>query len=391
MKNRYLIPCILDDLFDKKMVFIGGPRQVGKTTLGNNLIANFFKKTNYYNWDNRNDRKIILSSSWESDTELIIFDEIHKYKKWKSFMKGEFDKHKNEFNFLITGSARLDIYKKGGDSLQGRYHHYRLHPFSVAELLNLKSNLIPFEELEISSNSPQEILNDLEHYGGFPEPFTKHNERTIRRWHNEKIDRMFKEDIQDIEMIRDLASMKILSDILPSKVGSLLSTNSMREDLDVSFRAVSHWLNILESFYYHFRIYPYTSIGIKGLKKEPKLYLWDWSEIKDESKRFENLIASHLYKMVHYLYDYEGYKTNLHFLRDLNKNEVDFLITVDNKPWFAVEIKSNDTIPSKNFTLFKDKYKIPFCYQVIRKSGIDILSNKNIRIISADKFLASLI
>ena len=146
----------------------------------------------------------------------------------------------------------------------------------------------------------QDALESLDTFGGFPEPFTKQNMRQLRRWHNEKIERMFREDIQDIEAIRDIGNMKLLSDILPAKVGSRLSLNSIREDLEVSHRAVTHWMDILEAFYYHFRIYPYSSKKIRSLKKEPKLYLWDWSEVEDEANRFENLIASHLLKFVHF-------------------------------------------------------------------------------------------
>ena len=201
---------------------------------------------------------------------------------------------------------------------------------------------------------------------------------------------MFREDVQDIEIIRDINSMKILCDMLPERVGSLLSTNAVREDLEVSFKAVGHWLDVLETFYYHFRIHPFVSKTVRSLKKEPKLYLWDWSELADGSIRFENMVASHLLKFVNYLYDFEGYKTGLYFLRDLTKKEVDFLVTVDNKPWFAVEVKEHDISPSPNLSLFGEKWKIPFCYQVVKTSGVDNYSS-GIRIISADKFLLGLV
>jgi uncharacterized protein len=390
LKNRYLTDEIIADLSDRKMVFIGGPRQVGKTTLANTLIASKFKKTAYLNWDNRSDRKAILSGVWPGDAQLICLDEIHKYGKWKSFIKGEYDKHKDRFQFILTGSARMDVFRKGGDSLQGRYHFYRLHPFSVAELLGLKNSITPFQELVLPDIHAGSLFSELFHFGGFPEPFTKQNDRVLRRWHNEKIDRMFREDIQDITVIRDLGSMKLLSDLLPGRVGSLLSTNAIREDLEVSFRAVSHWLDVLETFYYHFRVYPYTGKVIASLKKEPKLYLWDWTEIPDEPVRLENMVASHLLKLVHYLHDFEGYEAGLHFLRDLTKREVDFLVTVDNKPWFAVEVKTQDVSPARTLTLFKEKWKLPFCYQVVKSTGIDTLSS-GVRVVSADKFLSGLV
>lgn len=389
VKDRYLTANILSDL-SEKMVFIGGARQIGKTTLAKELIAPNFKEFAYFNWDARSDRKKIMDSEFPGSAELLIFDEIHKYRKWKSLIKGEYDSYKDRYKFLITGSARLNIYRKGGDSLQGRYHYYTLHPFSLAEVLNIKNQLQVFNELPIESSDYFNDLETLERFGGFPEIFLKQDDRALRRWHNEKIERLFREDIRDVEAVRDIGNMQLLSDILPSKVGSLLSINSIREDLEVSHRAVTNWINILEQFYYHFRIYPYQKQIIRSIKKDPKLYLFDWSEIEDEGARFENLIASHLLKFVQYLKEYEGYKTNLFYLRNVDKKEVDFLVTVAEKPWFCVEVKLNETSPSPSLFYFKERLKIPHAYQIIKKPYVDIIKNE-VRIISADRFLASLI
>jgi len=389
LKERYLTLSILDDL-KKKMVFVGGPRQIGKTTLAKTLIGAHFKEAAYFSWDNKQERQQLMSSQWPGGAELIILDEIHKFKGWKRFIKGEYDTLKDKFRFLITGSARLDIYRKGGDSLQGRYHYYRLHPFSLAETLRRVTQVEPFKEIPIGQAPPGNEFNVLEKFGGFPEPLLSQDERTLRRWHNERNVRLFREDIRDMEMIRDISSMKLLGDALPSKVGSLLSVNAIREDLEVSHRAASRWLDILESFYYHFRIYPYARSAFRSLKKEPKLYLWDWSEIANEAARFENLVASHLLKLVHWLQDREGFKTRLYFLRDAAKREVDFLVTVDEKPWFAVEVKTQDEEVSSNLRYFREKLKIPFAYQVLKKKGIDKLVG-GVRVISADKLLAALI
>ncbi|TET74101.1 MAG: ATP-binding protein [Candidatus Aminicenantes bacterium] len=389
IKDRYLTGCVVRDLYEK-MVFIGGARQVGKTTFAVNIVAEKFKNSAYYNWDKRSDRKQIIQSDWPGNAELIILDEVHKYKNWKNLIKGEYDKLKHKYKFLITGSARLNIYRRGGDSLQGRYHYYRLHPFSLAELLRQTSRIEIFKEILLSDRHYKSEFDSLFEFGGFPEPLLKESPRFLRRWHNEKIERMFREDITDIEQIRDLGNMKLLSDILPEKVGSLLSVNSIREDLEVSHRAVSNWLNILEIFYYHFRIYPFTGKIIRSIKKEPKLYLWDWSEVKNPSARFENLIAVHLLKLCHYLYDYEGYKAELYFLRNVDKKEVDFLVTNDKKPWFVVETKLSDKETSKSLFYYKERLKIPFVYQVMRESGINRFIN-DVHIVSADCFLSGLI
>lgn len=391
IKDRYLHFPIVSDL-KNKMVFIGGPRQVGKTTLAKFIGTNNYKKYAYLNWDNREDRKIILEGKFKAESNLIIFDEIHKYKKWKNHIKGEFDKYKDKFHILVTGSARLDLYKKGGDSLMGRYHYYRLHPFSLAELLKIKVNLKIFKELFFQENkkNTSKIFTDLLTFGGFPEPFIKKDQKTLRRFHNERLDRLIKEDIQSIEQLRDLSALQILTEILPEKVGSLLSLNGLREDLQVNHKTISLWMDILERFYYHFRIYPFSTKTIKSLRKEPKMYLWDWSQIKNEGSKFENIIASHLFKMSHFLYDTEGYKVELSFLRDIEGREVDFLVTVDKKPWMAIEVKLSDEQISKHLKYFTKKLNIPFSYQVVKQSGIDFWQDK-IRVISADKFLSGLI
>ncbi|OGR85646.1 MAG: hypothetical protein A3J74_06200 [Elusimicrobia bacterium RIFCSPHIGHO2_02_FULL_57_9] len=372
------------------MVFVAGPRQIGKTTLARDIIGGHFKETAYFNWDDRQHRRQLMSAKWPAAAQLIILDEIHKFKGWKGFLKGQYDTQKDKYRFLVTGSARLDVYRKGGDSLQGRYHLYRLHPFTLAELLKRKAKIQPMKELPLETVPAGNNLDLLDKFGGFPEPFLSQDDRTLRRWHQERNERLFREDIQDVEVIRDLGRMKILSDMLPGKVGALLSINAIREDLEVSHRTVSHWLDILESFYYHFRIHPYSRSAFRALKKIPKLYLWDWSEVDDDAARFENLIASHLLKMVHWLQDREGYKAGIHFLRDDTKREVDFLVTSDGKPWFAVEVKTQDQEVSSNLRYFREKLNIPFSYQVLKKSGVDMFNN-GVRVVSADKLLAALV
>ncbi|MGA8163519.1 MAG: ATP-binding protein [Waddliaceae bacterium] len=389
LKKRYLTPFVIEDL-EEKMVFISGPRQVGKTTLSRELVAVHIDHCVYYNWDYKEDRKQILGSKWPSDAKLIILDEIHKYRRWKTLIKGNYDKWKKEYKFLVTGSGNLNTYRKGGDSLQGRYHHFRLHPFTVAEYASIVVEAPkPFLELTISHSCSEDDFNALFHFGGFPEPLIKHDARHLRRWHREKIERLFREDIRDIEAIRDLGTMQVLADLLPEKVGSPLSINSIREDLEVSHKAVSHWMAVLESFYYHFRIYPFASRKIRSLKKEPKLFLWDWSEIKDEGARFENMIASHLLKFVHFLHDYSGYKAELYYLRDRDKREVDFLVTIDGKPWFACEAKLSDSAISSHLNYFNEKLAIPFCYQIY-KEGREDYRKGNIRVLSAAGFLPCL-
>jgi len=203
MKKRYLTDYIYDDLLEK-MVLIGGPRQVGKTTLAKYMGENYFKSYCYMNWDYREDRKNIIKYQFKGDAELLIFDEIHKYKDWKNYLKGVFDVYHERFKILVTGSARLDIYRKGGDSLMGRYHYYRLHPFSLAEFIEKNNRINISQELLFESLSLKEEIDDFIKFGGFPEPLLGQKDRTLRRWHNERVDRLVKEDIRDISNIREL-------------------------------------------------------------------------------------------------------------------------------------------------------------------------------------------
>lgn len=392
MLKRYLEKYIIGDLRDK-MVFISGPRQVGKTTLSRQVGDNFFKDSyEYLNWDNRQDRKHILDGVFQAEKKLCIFDEIHKYKRWKGYLKGEYDKHKKAFSILVTGSARLDVYRRGGDSLLGRYRSYRLHPLSLHELLGSDIKYAIFKKLIFSGEDKRrkDIFQKLFKFGGFPEIFIKQSERDLRRWHNERADRLIKDDIRDIENLRDISALQVLVELLPQKVGSLFSLNSLREDLKVTHKTISLWVDILERFYYHFRIYPFQNSAIKSLRKEPKLYLWDWSEIAEEGVRLENMIALHLLKFCNFLYDAQGHKAQLHYIRNLEQREVDFLVTIDRKPWFCVEVKATakNMVPSLKY--FGERLRIPFMYQVVKEEDVDCRKD-DIRIISADKFLSGLV
>lgn len=263
-QERYLEAAIEQDL-SQKMVFLAGARQVGKTTLAKRLLH--LRKTGLYlSWDSREDRRAMRAARWPGGTALVVLDELHKWCSWKGWLKGEFDKHRERIQFLVTGSARLDVYRRGADSLQGRYHHYRLHPFSFSEALGPSEAVepIPAEELKIPERGRADLVDALMRFGGFPEPFLAQSARTLRRWQKERLDRFFREDVRDLEPIRDLGSLQLMADLLPERVGSPLSLNSLREDLDVSHRAVTHWVDVLERLYHLVRVRPFASRRVRA-------------------------------------------------------------------------------------------------------------------------------
>jgi predicted AAA+ superfamily ATPase len=386
MITRYLNQAIGKDL-EEKMVFLSGPRHVGKTTL-----AKAFLKSGedlYLNWDQREDRKKILAGRWPATRCTVVLDELHKYKRWKNWVKGEVDAHGRRVRFLITGSARLDIYRRGGDSLQGRYHAHRLHGFSIGELLYPRREIQAGSELDFPHAGDRETLSLLMRFGPFPEPFLKQDERSLRRWRRERMDRFFRDDVRELENVRDMSSMEMMADLLESRVGSLLSLQSLREDLEVSHRAVSHWMEILDRLYFCYRITPFSHRAVRALKKSSKLYLWDWSAIQEGGPRFENLVANHLLKLKHSLEDREGYRVGLHYLRDADKREVDFLMTLEKKPWFAVECKVKADAASPSLRYFGERLGIPYLFQIHLEGKEDFLDGK-VRVMPAGKFLAAL-
>jgi len=389
MIKRALGKKIFEDLTAEKMAFISGPRQVGKTTLARAIGKEHFSdRYSYLNWDSREDRRAILDGEFRADNRLVIFDEIHKYRQWKNYLKGEYDKYKERFKILVTGSARMDIYRKGGDSLQGRYYHYLLHPLSMNEVLGNRATTAAFDEPDFKAGSKEtaSAFDALFRFGGFPEMFVRQSEKELRRWHNDRVDRLVREDIRDVESLRDLSAVEVMVEMLPERAGSIFSLNSLCEDLRATHRTVSLWADVLEKFYYHFRIYPFRYSTIKSLRKEPKLFLWDWSQVKAEGARFENMVASHLLKFCDYLKNAEGHKAVLHYIRDVEKREVDFLIAVDGKPWLCAEAKLSKEAPSPALRYFVARMKIPYVYQVVREEGVDVIRD-NIRTVSASTFL----
>jgi predicted AAA+ superfamily ATPase len=364
--KRYVQAQIARDLREK-MVFLSGPRQVGKTTVALSLLPD---TKNYLNWDVPSHREKILKYELPPKGR-IVFDELHKYRGWRNLLKGLFDDPDWKQEILVTGSAHLDFYRFGGDSLQGRYHFLRLHPLSVAEL-------------KISTEKDFQALLAL---SGFPEPFFSGSQAKAKRWSLEYRSRLIREDLASLERVNDLGKLELLMLRLPALVGSPLSLNSLREDLQVSHPTVAHWVDILERLYSLFRIPPFGSDRLRAVKKEPKHYHLDWSLVAEPSFRFENLVANHLLKWVHFELDTKGRELELRYFRDVDRREVDFVVTESGQPALFVECKWEDAEISPSLRYLKAKYPDVESWQISAMGHKDYLSKDHIRVSPAVPFL----
>lgn len=367
----------------RKMVFITGPRQVGKTTLAKKIINE--KKGLYLLYDEIEDRRRILGRGFTQE-RLVCLDEFHKYNRWKSYIKGIYDKYRETLHIIITGSARLDVYQKSGDSLFGRYFLYHLYPLSLAEL-NRKSVNIPNSILEPTKSYPG--FEELFKFGGFPEPFLLSSEIEHRRWSNQRIKLLINEELRELAQLQLIGVIENLMLLLPERIGSVFSYNSLAEDLRVSIPTIQNWLEIFSKLFFVFKITPYSKKINRSIQKRPKYYLWDWSQLPREDQRFENLIASNLFKAITIWNDLGLANTNLHYIQDRTGKEVDFLLTRDGDPWFLIEAKLKEDNISRNLIYFSDRLKVPGV-QLIKKSNI-YRKEGNILLISADRWLGHLV
>lgn len=338
--KRYIEPFIFQDL-SKKMVFLAGPRQVGKTTLSKSLCHGRFANGIYLNWDNDEDRRAIIKKQWSSDSPLIIFDELHKFPRWKQWIKGVYDTRPENQEYMVTGSARLDVYRRGGDSLMGRYHYWRLHPFTIDEL-----------PPNMSVTEGYERLLTL---GGFPEPFLMGDEREARRWQRERFDRILKEDVRDLESIRNIQLLSLFVDALRERVGSTITLSNIAADLQISPKTAKSWLALIEKMYIAFPIFPYTKNIPRAILKPPKVYFYDNADVINDGARLENLVATTLLKRLNFIEDYHGYRCNLYYIRDKESREVDFVTQINNEIVELIEVKNSDSTISSNLKYYSQK------------------------------------
>jgi len=395
---------ILHDHFSAhhQMAMVSGARQVGKTTLARSVFGE--RETCYLNWDDFDDRELLLRGGraiaqyagldqLRAYTPLIILDEIHKFPAWKQLVKGFYDKYQDRCHILITGSARMDVYKKGGDSLMGRYFHYRLHPLSVREVTG--AQLDGRVDIQLPHGIADEDFEALLTWGGFPEPYLKRNRRFFNRWRTLRLQQLLQEDVRELTKVQGLGQIEMLAVLLQRQAGQLTSYSNLARKLRVSVDTVRRWLGVLEAMYYCYAIRPWTNNITRSLLKEPKYYLWDWAQCTDIGARNENFIASHLLKAVHYWSDTGAGDYGLFFLRDKEKREVDFLVSRNGEAWFIVEVKTSVNQPlSGSLDVFARQLGVDHVFQV----GMDgayvdknVFSLKYPAIVPARSFLSQLV
>jgi predicted AAA+ superfamily ATPase len=399
MESRDLYVSIWRDLAaEKSMIFLAGPRQSGKTTLAQ-IISRTFANNLYFCWDISEHRTRLIENPTffeaverkDPSTPLVVFDEIHKYKDWKNYLKGVYDQFHGSYQFLVSGSGRLDIYQKGGDSLAGRYFLFHLWPFTVAELGRRN---VPIEELirnplGISMGKKEElkeIWSGLSTLSGFPEPYLSGRLTTYRRWTNAYAQQLIREDVRDLTGIKSVGDMELLYLLLPSKVGSPISIPSLAGDLRVSYNSVRSWLSVFERFYLVFSLAPWTQKIARAIQKERKIYLFDAPRIEEPSARFENMVALELWRAVTSWNDMGHGLFSLHFIKNKEQQEVDFLIARERKPFLLVEAKMSEGQLSPALKKFQRALNIPAVQLIEESDGYRMLSNGNQSILVAPAY-----
>ena len=379
MKHRSLARAIEELSFsDHKIALVSGPRQCGKTTLAKMLLHG--RKVGVYrNWDERSFRRewaqhpsSIVPRVQGEEIPLVVLDEIHKERRWKRNLKGIYDTVEAPCDFLVTGSARLNVYRKGSDSLLGRHYAFRLHPFSLREL-ERPDVLAPEEMLESlfsraegRGKAAEEGLAAMLRYGPFPQPLLDQHARKVNLWRRSREQLVIREDLRDLSRLPELERIEMMTALLPERVGSLFSLSSLSRDLEASVPTIKRWTAYLKDLYYLFEIKPYGRKIARSLRREGKLYLWDYGAIPNEAVRFDNVVAHHLLKTCHFWSDTGEGEFTLYFLRNKEKQEIDFLIVRDSVPWLPVEVKRSDAVPSPSWKKFAPKLPCKRGLQIVR-------------------------
>jgi predicted AAA+ superfamily ATPase len=301
-----------------------------------------------------------------------VFDEIHKQKGWKNLLKGVYDTGKERMTLLVTGSARLGLYRKSGDSLVGRYFLFQMLPAGLPELADEFSFVLGDDKSiadgrlllergrKVKIDRYADAFERLLRFGGFPEPLLRASPRFLNRWQQNYRTLLTREDVRDMSRIADIRGLEHLVTLLPSKVGSLLSVNSLSEDLNYNHRTIANWIEMLKEIYLVFTIRPWQRNVIRAIKKEPKLYFYDWSVLDDPGARFENMTAVTLLRMAARFTEMGLGRFEVAYIRDKEKREVDFVLVKDNAPMALFEAKTGDAVDMGSGRRFSAMLGVPF-------------------------------
>jgi predicted AAA+ superfamily ATPase len=357
----------------RQMALVSGPRQVGKTTTCQGHAQA------YADWDNIDDRERILAgparlvdqfglNRLSEATPVVLFDELHKYPRWKQFLKGFFDTYSDRIKIIVTGSSRMDVYRRGGDSLMGRYFLYRMHPFSIAETLD--TDLPDSKRIVRQPNSINAADFDaLWDHGGYPEPFLKRDMRFSRRWQSLRIEQLVREDIRDLTQIQQIDQLEMLVRRLTNRSAHQLVYGNLAKEVRVSVDTVRRWVDVLRNLHLGFLVRPWFKNVSRSLRKEPKWLLRDWASIKNAGDRAETFVGCHLLKAVDGWNDMGLGEFELGYLRDKQKREVDFVVIRDGSPWFLVDVKYRDEKLGETPKYYQDQVRAPFAFQVVIDAG----------------------
>jgi predicted AAA+ superfamily ATPase len=382
----------------RQMLLVSGPRQVGKTTLCREVAP----AHTYLTWDDPDDRRILVRGpsaiaahaaleQASREPRVLVLDELHKFAKWKTLLKGLFDRYGTLARILVTGSSRLDVYRRGGDSLMGRTFHLRVHPFSVGEVVRPRALV----DAEVHGPMPIGEIDwrALLEHGGFPEPFVRRERRFSNRWRGLRREQLVREEVRDTTRIHEVGQLAVLVELLEARSGTALSYSSLAREVQVSVDTARRWVDALAALHHGFLVRPWFRNVTKSLRKEPKWYVRDWSVVEDVGQRAETLVACHLLKAVDAWTDLGLGRYELRYLRDKDKREVDFLVVRGGKPWFLVEVKSSDTSLSPALAHFQAATGAPHAFQAVVELppvGADAFRRTDPVVVSARDLLSQL-
>jgi len=382
---------LIHPLFPKHMSFILGPRQSGKTTVALQQLKNEKqdKETYYFNWDRQDIRRKFRDGiTWLSTLKrqnirpFLVFDEIHKTRQWKRTLKSIYDQYRDDFRFIVTGSGRLDHYQRGGDSLAGRYDPYFLYPFTPGEIGEYPTQRnLSVERLLDAAPVKADLIDLWEQTGGFPEPFLSASEAKAKSWWKQYQLRVTEEDLRDLTRLESVDLMREIMHILPSRIGSPLSIQSVRQDVETSFATAKRYLHTLNQLFLTFEISPYSKRIHRAVTKEKKIYYFHHAAVSEKGARFENMIAILLNRWISEMNESAIGDYSLHYVRDQDRREVDFLITKNSKPFILFEAKQTDTSLSPSLVHYSNKLNIPGV-QVVRTPGINLKRAPHLAILS---------